>query len=387
MFLETTRLRNPKLIQTGVSMHQQGVIPPNTYLIDLDIVQENVQRLSECAGKHGMTLYFMSKQLGRLPYIGRFIHEYGIDKAVAVDFDEAKTLAEAGVPIGNIGHLVQPGKNQWNEVLSWKPEVITLFSSDRARQLSDAAIKRGVIQDVILRVYRFGDEIFPGQEGGFLYSELNQSLSQLLDLKGIRIMGVTTFPNLKLSDDKRSMESTPNLSTLRMASQLLEERGISVRHVNGPSATSCATIPYLVSQGVTHGEPGHALTGTTPLHAYRQDLPERPAIVYVTEVSHSVSDRHYVIGGGYYGRSRVNGCLAGSTEDKILHQFTRAFDPEPGAIDYYGSIAKPAGFSIRTGDTAVFAFRTQVFVTRAHIALVRGIQSGTPKIVHFERKW
>ena len=41
----------------------------------------------------------------------------------------------------------------------------------------------------------------------------------------------------------------------------------------------------LAAGGATQLEPGHGLTGTTPLHA-RTALPERPAMLYLTEVSH-----------------------------------------------------------------------------------------------------
>ncbi|MDF2037817.1 YhfX family PLP-dependent enzyme [Cytobacillus oceanisediminis] len=386
MFLDVTKRRNPKLIQSGVTLHQSGQIPPNTYVIDLDILGENVAALAETAKNHDFTLYFMSKQLGRLPFIGQFIAEHGIEKAVAVEFDEAKTLAEGGVEIGNVGHLVQPGKNQWPEVLSWNPEVITLFSLARARQLSDATVQSGRVQDVLLRVYAEGDMIYPGQQGGFRLEKLDEELLELAGLPGINIAGITTFPNFQLSKDRRSIEPTPNLKTLLKAKQALEKKGITVKQVNGPSATSCETIPFLAEQGVTHGEPGHALTGTTPLHAYR-DLPEKPAIVYVTEVSHQDQKHYYVIGGGYYGRSHLTGCLVGCDEKEVLNQYVKAIEPAPEAIDYYGAIEKPDGFQVSEGDTAVFSFRTQVFVTRAHIALVKGIQSGKPELVHFERKW
>ncbi|MBG9588221.1 YhfX family PLP-dependent enzyme [Cytobacillus firmus] len=386
MFLDVTKRRNPKLIQSGVTLHQSGQIPPNTYVIDLDILGENVAALAETAKIHDFTLYFMSKQLGRLPFIGQFIAEHGIEKAVAVEFDEAKTLAEGGVEIGNVGHLVQPGKNQWPEVLSWNPEVITLFSLARARQLSDAAVQSGTVQDVLLRVYAKGDMIYPGQQGGFRLEKLDEELPELAGLPGINVAGVTTFPNFQLSKDNKSMEPTPNLTTLLKAKGILEKKVITVKQVNGPSATSCETIPFLAEQGVTHGEPGHALTGTTPLHAYR-DLPEKPAIVYVTEVSHQDQEHYYVIGGGYYGRSHLTGCLVGNDEKDILNQYVKAIEPAPEAIDYYGAIEKPNGFQVSEGDTAVFSFRTQVFVTRAHIALVKGIQSGKPELVHFERKW
>ena len=109
-------------------------------------------------------------------------------------------------------------------------------------------------------------------------------------------------------------------------------------------------------------------------------------MIYVTEVSHQDEDSYYVIGGGYYGRSNLTGCLVGNNEADILKQTVAAYEVSPEAIDYYGRIGKPDGFSIDIGDTAIFAFRTQLFVTRAHIALVKGIQTGRPEIIHFERK-
>ncbi|WP_226643166.1 YhfX family PLP-dependent enzyme [Mesobacillus subterraneus] len=385
MFLDVTKRRNPKLIQTGVTLHQSGDIPPNTYVIDMDILQENVRLLAESANAHGVQLYFMSKQLGRLPQIGLMIAENGIEKAVAVEFDEGKRLHEAGVKIGNIGHLVQPGKRQWADVLSWNPEVVTVFSVERARQVSNEAVKQGKVQDILLKVFGDQDVIYPGQEGGIRITNLPAELQKLFGLPGIRIAGVTTFPNFQLAANQEEMEPTENLYTLLKAKQIIEENGCTVDQVNGPSATSCETIPFLAENGVTHGEPGHALTGTTPMHAYR-DLPEKPAMIYVTEVSHQDKDYYYVIGGGYYGRSNITGCLVGNNEGDILEQTVPAYEVSPEAIDYYGRIGKPNSFSINIGDTAIFAFRTQLFVTRAHIALVKGIQTGSPEIIHFERK-
>lgn len=53
----------------------------------------------------------------------------------------------------------------------------------------------------------------------------------------------------------------------------------------------------LARDGATQVEPGHGLTGTTPLHAVA-DLAEEPAIAYVSEVSHLWNGKAYVFGGG-----------------------------------------------------------------------------------------
>jgi predicted amino acid racemase len=386
MFLNVTKRRNPVLIYTGLSLHQSGAIPPNTYVIDVDSLKENTQKLASAASQNGMELYFMTKQLGRIPKVAEIIASNGIKKAVAVDFDEGKVLADHGITIGNIGHLVQPGKNQWLEVLSWKPEVVTIFSFERAQQLSMAAQSVGVKQDILLKVAGPNDKIYEGQEGGIPIEKFAANAESIRDLPGISIVGVTSFPNLQLAEDKTKMVPTANMDTLLHAVKILEAKGISVKQVNGPSGTGTDTIPFLSDKGITHSEPGHGLTGTTPIHAYK-DLTEKPAIIYVSEISHESNGNYQVIAGGYYGRSKMEGCFVGQSNEDILDRYTNAQQNSPEVIDYYGMIERPSNFSIEIGDTAIFAFRTQIFVTRAHVALVEGIQSGNPKIVHLERKW
>lgn len=386
MFLDVTKRRNPSLINTGLSLHQSGAIPPNTYVIDVDSLKENTQKLASAASAYGMEVYFMTKQLGRIPEVAEIIAASGIKKAVAVDFDEGKVLADHGMSIGNIGHLVQPGKHQWREVLSWKPEVVTIFSFERAKQLSDAADSMGIKQDILLKVVGQNDKIYEGQEGGIPIEGLAANVDRIRALPGIQIVGVTSFPNLQLAEDKTGMVPIANMDTLLYGVKILEEKGISVKQVNGPGGTSIETIPFLSEKGITHSEPGHALTGTTPIHAYK-DLPEKPAIIYVSEVSHEANDHYQVIAGGYYGRSNMEGCLIGHEPHKILKQYARAGNLSPEVIDYYGKVKRPSEFQVEIGDTAIFAFRTQIFVTRAHVVLVEGIQSGDPKVIHLERKW
>ncbi|WP_283153510.1 YhfX family PLP-dependent enzyme [Guptibacillus hwajinpoensis] len=383
MFLSLTKKRNPELIKAGVKLHQSGLIPPNTYVLDLDTIAHNVRRMAQAAKENDFTLYFMSKQLGRIGDLGNWIAEHGIEKAVAVEFEEAYRLYHSGVSIGNVGHLVQPGKHQWDEVLSFDPEVVTVFSIERARQVSDAAMKLGKKQEIILRVINSSDTIYPGQWGGFQVEELQGFIPELKQLKGIEVMGVTSFPLLLMDKERKELLFTENLKTILSAKAILEASGFHIRQVNGPSATSTETIPMLKKAGVTHGEPGHALTGTTPLHAVRT-LPEDPAIIYVSEVSHEDEENFYVIGGGFYERGNMTGAYVGRSPERIFDTFLKGKPLNSEYIDYYGRLERESRVSI--GDTAIYAFRTQVFVTRANVALVRGLHDGVPEIVHFERR-
>jgi predicted amino acid racemase len=383
MFINMTMKRNPGLIQAAVKLHQEGVIPANTYVIDLDSLEDNVRKLSQTAKEHGLNLYYMSKQIGRSGFVGRAIEQNGIERAVAVDIDEAFELRKEDCKIGNIGHIVQPSKSQWEEVLTkLKPEVVTLFSVEKGKQLSDAAEKLGVVQDVILRVIKPSDMVYPGQFGGFLIDQLEDGLDELLKLKGIRVIGITSFPVLQINGEKSDFEFTSNMETIQLARRILENKGITVTHVNAPSATSCHTIPMLKEYGVTHGEPGHALTGTTPLHAYKEDLPEVPSMIYVSEISHMDENYAYTIAGGFYPRSNMENALYGSNETEILEQRTKVDCVSPENIDYYGCLKREK--NMKVADTVIYAFRTQIFVTRAHVAFVRKVNSDQPELVYFQ---
>src|SRR5699024_3925660 len=121
---------------------------------------------------------------------------------------------------------------------SWKPEVVTIFSFERAKQLSLAAESVGVKQDILLKVTGPNDKIYQGQEGGIPIEKLAANIDHIRDLPGISIVGVTSFPNLQLAENKTKMVPTANMDTLLYAVKILEAKGIFVKQVNGPSGTS-----------------------------------------------------------------------------------------------------------------------------------------------------
>jgi hypothetical protein len=48
-------------------------------------------------------------------------------------------------------------------------------------------------------------------------------------------------------------------------------------------------------------------------------------------------------------------------------------------IDYYGMLTPPGGRQIQPGDTVVFGFRIQAFVTRGYIVPIEGVRGGSPR--------
>ncbi|OYD06814.1 alanine racemase [Paludifilum halophilum] len=376
MFLPVTISRNPQLIEWAVHWHRTGKIRPNTYVLDLDAIEYNTRCLAKAARYHGIQLYMMTKQIGRNPEAAQAIAKNGIHKAVAVDPWEALHLAKAGIELGNVGHLVQIPSSMVEEVVSCRPEVITVYSVEKAAEISRAAQKQGRVQEILLKVTGEGDVVYEGQWGGFRETELLAELRGIESLPGVSLAGVTAFPCL-LYDGQKAVP-TPNAQTLlRCARKLEQKQKHPLKQINAPSVTAYTTLPLLKKMGATHGEPGHALTGTTPLHRHPGQK-EIPAMVYISEISHIDEKIAYAYSGGHYRRSRVQEALVGKTFDRMKTRPARTLDLAPDAIDYYTGL-QPDG-PVEVGDTVVYAFRTQIFVTRSEVAVISGLQTGRPQI-------
>ncbi len=372
MFIEALKAQNPALIEATRKLWQQGKVAPDTYVIDVDRVIENGRRLLEAAQRHGITLYLMTKQLGRNPWLANRLIEIGFQGAVAVDFKEARTLRNAGVPVLHVGHLVQVPAQQVEATVSQPMEVVTVFSLDKARALSAAALQAGRVQPVMLKIFDQKDHLYPGQEAGFALDELDDVVAELRTLPGVKLTGLTHFPCLLWDEARRKTLPTANLQTLLQARDKLHSLGVEIEQLNAPSASSCSTIPLLAEYGVTHAEPGHALTGTMPSNQFGGQ-PEHIAMLYLTEVSHHFRGDSYCFGGGFYRRGHAKNALV-YPESGAGPQPTHLLSMDDSSIDYHIGISG----IFPVGSPVVMCFRTQIFVTRSDVALVSGISCGQP---------
>jgi predicted amino acid racemase len=154
--------------------------------------------------------------------------------------------------------------------------------------------------------------------------------------------------------------------------------------VNAPGTTSVATLSMLADAGATQVEPGHALTGTTPAHVFA-DLPEEPAALYVSEISHHAAGRAYCFGGGLYVdpvfEPYAMKALVAEGEGEDARVLVEAEVPPPAAIDYYGMLTPPQGRRLAQGATVVFGYRIQAFVTRSPVVGVAGVSAGEARAV------
>jgi predicted amino acid racemase len=385
LFLEAILARNPGLVSTAFSLHSRQAIPPNCFVIDLEAVAANARILSQAAARHGLSLYFTTKQLGFNPLVARTVSQAGIPKAIAIDFREAAVLSQHHVPIGHIGHLVQIPNQMLKPVLQLDPEVVTVFSVEKARQISDALDGAGKQVRLLLRVVSEGDYFFPGQEGGLPLERLVEDAAAIQKLPNLRIAGVTTYPCLQLEEGSQTVHAAPNFHTIRQAAEILhKELGVEIEQINAPGNTCVASIPLLAELGATHGEPGHALTGTTYLHTQLHQA-EMPALVYVSEVSHLHNGKAYIFGGGTRMRARIHKALVATTSNGWVKAEVEPIDAS--AIDYYLGLHLTNGHNIQVGDSVILASRAQIFVSRAYVAVVNGIQSGKPEFMGLFDAW
>lgn len=379
MFLGRLLDRNPRLILAAVTLHQGGGLRANTYLLDTDAFEANARAIAEAARRHGLAVYAMTKQFGRNPDACSAIAAAGIDRAVAVDLQCMEALARGPLRIGHVGHLVQPHRGTEDAVLAAEPEVVTVFNVEIAERIAAAARQAGRVQPVLMRVIAPGDHFYFGHGGGFDLDNLEASARRLDQLGGIRVVGVTTFPCLLADPARREVVPTPNFATLAKAAERLRAAGFSVEQINAPGTTSAGTMATLAEGGATHAEPGNAFHGTTPLHVFDPDAPEVPAIVYVSEISHIHDDRAYVFAAGHY-IDKVLGdyqlrALVGRDETIVERPLPVEAAPD-GAIHYYTTVLLPRNHDVRVGDTVVFCYRPQVFVTRARTRAVAGLSTG-----------
>lgn len=131
MFLEQTIKRNPGLIKASFELHQSGQIRPDSYVIDVDTFLENASFMLKEAKEKEIRLFFMLKQAGRNPYLARKLVELGYEGAVVVDYKEARVMMDHQIPIANAGHLVQIPTAQVEEIVAYRPQMITVYSEEK----------------------------------------------------------------------------------------------------------------------------------------------------------------------------------------------------------------------------------------------------------------
>jgi predicted amino acid racemase len=392
--------RNPGLIEFAAELHRRNEIPVSTYVLDLDAHRNNARAMKEVADRNRVKLYYMSKQTARNPLIAHAVVNTGFEGLVVVEPQELNTLVRYGAKIGHVGHLENIPENEIDFVLKVaKPQVITVFNLEKAKMISKRAEKLGVTQNLMIRPTSPEDTLYPYMEGGVPEEEAVRLIQQINVLPNVKVVGVTSFPCMLM--ELRTMEPVfmANIETLRRVIQEAERNGIEISQMNTPPVCTSKSIPIYASKGSTHLEPGLGVSGMNPFQIYdRGTHPEIPAAVYVTEVSHFFGDYAMVYAGGFGyiemfelaldGKSYVPDvakmkmkALVGPNPSELMKNPVEA-EHYRGLIDYHARLYKDtAARPINVGDTVVYGFRAQMFVTRSQVAVVSGIKENNPKLI------
>lgn len=384
MLLDRTLERNPALVEAAIRLHQDGAIPAGSFLLDLDAIEHNASLLAESAGRHGLRTYLMTKSYGRHPYVTALALACGLDSTVAVEAREAHLIHRFDLPVGHVGHIGAVPLAEAPRIVAMEPELVTVFTVEAAAAIARAAAAQGREQQLLVRVNDADDEVFRGFVGGWTLDGCVEGIAPILALDGVRVVGVTSYPTISYTTVRRdALALNRTFETLLRARERLErELGLDGLRVNAPANNGCATFGLLADGGATDVEPGHALLGGSLLHAL-DELPELPAQVYVSEVTHRWAGELYTLGSGLQYVETFGGvleqqprCLVGSTFERARSQPTRLV--YRGHVDYYAVCEDvPAA---QVGDTAIYALHPQYFVNRAYVAAVSGVSRGTPQL-------
>ncbi len=400
LYLDTLRERNPLLIEFSAELHRRNELPVGTYVLDLEAHKNNARAMSDEAGRNGIKLYYMSKQIARNPLVTQSVINEGFHGVVAVEPQEIRSLVRYRIRIGHVGHLVNIPENEIDYVLKYaKPEVITVFNYEKARMISQRAERLGVTQDLLVRPMSPSDTLYPYMEGGVPEEDAVKLMRRIDKLPNVKVTGVTSFPCMLFDLKTGKPVFMPNIDTLGRVSKQASDSGIEITQVNTPPMCISKTVELYAKKGATHLEPGLGMTGMSPWQIYEPKIhPEIPAGVYVTEVSHFFKEYAYVYGGGfayievfelaYDGKSYIPDpsklkmkALVGQTPRELMQNPVDA-EHYRGLIDYHARLYNStAAKELHVGDTVVYGFRAQMFVTRAQVAVVSGIRENDPKLV------
>ena len=388
MFLDKVLENNWKLVECAFDMHNRGIILPDTYILDLDTIEANATAMKKNADENDISLYFMLKQIGRNPLVAKKLMDIGFSGAVAVDYKEALCMIDNDIHISNVGHLVQIPDAALDRIISHKPDYVTVYSYDKILKINEIARKHNIVQKLLIRLSDEDSLLYAGQEAGFHSDELGNLIDKINKLENVEVGGLTVFPALLFDEKEKKIMPTINMKAMNRGMEIAREKGLDNLNINLPSATCYASLDLIKELGGISGEPGHGLTGTTPLHKYTDQI-EKVGYVYVSEISHTYNGNSYCYGGGHYRRGHMENVLVGRNLEDA--QRLKVLPLSDEVIDYHFTIEG----ELTPGDCAILAYRTQVFTTRSNVAVVKGIQNDEPELLglynslgqKIERNW
>ncbi len=223
-------------------------------IVDLDIVDKNIQSMSEIAKKAGIkhrphikthkSVYFAKKQ-----------QEAGAVGITCAKLGEAEVMAEAGFNDILIAFpLIGEEKLERLYQLAQKIKVSTCIDSiEGAKGISEVGLKLGKPIPVFIEVE--GGNLRCGRQPGKDTVDFAQQVNRL---QGIRIIGILTYAGqiygVKNIEDIRAM-AIEEAANLKNTVEMLQESGIAVQEISAGSSISSKFASEL--KGVTEIRAGN----------------------------------------------------------------------------------------------------------------------------------
>jgi predicted amino acid racemase len=376
--------RNPAMLDAAIRLHQEGVIPPSTHLIDLDAVANNARVIAEAARRFGLTTFAMTKQDGHEPHMTRLVLDCGFDAVTAVEAMQAYRIHRYGFPLGNVGHTAQLPRADVRRILTMDPQFVTVYTLQAAKFVSEACVALGRTQPVYVTVGRPQDEGTDAELfGGWDERDCVEAIRPILNLPNVVVKGIAQHITIDYpsQDDPYTARPTEAFFTaLRARERLERDLGLDKLRMNCSGNCNAITAEILASYGATDIEPGAALVGSGRFHALL-DMPEIPAQVFVSEITHHWAGNAYALGGGFGYVWDMDGTLApfcgivGRSLDQARNQPLDFCGPP--SYDVFGLFDDPDRLAT-VGDTLLFVHLPQVILERCYVAAVSGISKRRP---------
>ena len=230
----------------------------------------------------------MTKQAGRVEFLLQGGHAWRHRPAVAVDMACARATHRAGMR-RRPSRPPRPGPARRGRSGGRVPCGRTsgrCSATEGERGCGAAARRSGFSQALLARIQADGDTFYRGHEGGFDAADVVGSGRPARRARRRPLRRHHHFSGAAVRPGQAQGGADPQPGARwRGPPRRSPGRGARDIEVNAPGTTSTVTLAALAEAGATQVEPGNGLHGTTPLHAL-EDLPELPAVLYVTEVSH-----------------------------------------------------------------------------------------------------
>ena len=238
-------------------------------LLDLDVLDANLHRMSEACSRRGVDLrvHFKSLKTGSL---AQYLQANGVKRFLCAKLNEAEILADAGVAdIFLANEIIGPHKLARLAALARRAQVrVCVDDADNVKEMAQAArradVTLGVLVEVNVGMNRCGVE--PGEPALALARQIQSE-------PGLRFVGLQGYDGhlqMLLDPAERKQKCLAGLERLIATRKQIEQAGIPVEVVTGAGT---GTWEFASSYpGVTEIQPGSFLLMDCAYHAVRPEF-------------------------------------------------------------------------------------------------------------------